>query len=227
VTKKNSWAIGLVAALLLAPAMNVAAAKAEEKPAAKAEPKVEAKAEAKPEVKAEPKAEPKAEEKPAETKADPDKAKEAKADEKGDGEKASKVHHKSPALAGFLGFIPGIAVHGAGHMYAGSWMKGLGLLAIEAASVGIIAANVSTIQADVDAISKTNNGVPTDLSVPYTKIGIITVSATAFLWSWFDDMAGAPIAVAEYNKIQDQGATARLQLAPRGDGAQLALSTQF
>lgn len=230
-TKKNSWAIGLVAALLVAPAMNAFAAKAEAKPVEKAEPKVEAKAEAKPEPKADAKVEPTAEakeaEKPAEAKADSDKAKEAKAGEKGEGDKAAKVHHKSPALAGFLGFIPGIAVHGAGHMYAGSWMKGLGLLAIEAASVGIIAANVSTIQADVDAISKTNNGVPTDLSVPYTKIGIITVSATAFLWSWFDDMAGAPIAVAEYNKIQDQGASASLQLAPRGDGAQLALSTQF
>ena len=93
--------------------------------------------------------------------------------------------------------------------------------------MGIIAANVSTIQADADAISKTNNGVPTDLSVPYTKIGILTVSTMAFLWSWWDDMAGAPIAVGEYNKIQDQGATASLQLAPRGDGAQLALSTQF
>ena len=231
-TKKNPWVIGLVAALLLAPAMNAAAAaKAEAKPVAKAEPKVEAKAEVKPEAKAEVKAEPKAElkeaEKPAEANADTDKAKEAKADEKGEGEKVSKAHHKSPALAGFLGFIPGIAVHGAGHMYAGSWMKGLGLLAVEAASVGIIAANVSTIQADVDSISKTNNGVPTDLSVPYTKIGILTVCSAAFLWSWFDDMAGAPIAVAEYNKIQDQGATARLQLAPRGDGAQLALSTQF
>ena len=210
-TKKHLGALSIIAALVLAPALNAAAAKAEAKPEAKPEPKVE------------PKSAAKADEKAADAKENEAEAKDKGADEKS----KTEVHHKSPALAGFLGFVPGVAVHGAGHMYAGSWMKGFGLLAVEAASIGIIAANVSTIQADVDSISKTNNGVPTDLSVPYTKLGIITVSSMAFLWSWWDDMAGAPIAVSEYNKIQDQDASASLQLAPRGDGVQVALSTPF
>jgi hypothetical protein len=49
-----------------------------------------------------------------------------------------------------------------------------------------------------------------------------------FLWSWFDDMAGAPTAATEYNKLQDENANqAHLRLQPRVDGVELALSTNF
>jgi hypothetical protein len=133
---------------------------------------------------------------------------------------------KSPGVAGGLAFFPGMAVHGTGHMYAGSWMKGLGLLAVEGVSAYFIADTVVNGRADIEKISQANKGIPVDVSAGYTKIGILTVSTMAFLWSWFDDMAGAPIAVAEYNKLQDE-AVAQIRVSPREDGAAVALSTDF
>jgi TM2 domain-containing membrane protein YozV len=153
----------------------------------------------------------------------------AKADEKtGAKEDKGKASngHKSKAIAGGLAFFPGVAIHGAGHMYAGSWMKGLGLLAIEGAAIGGLTQSVGGL---TDATKVFNGGksVPTDVSAVYTTVGLALVSSMALIWSWFDDMAGAPVAVVEYNKIQDQNATAQFRVNPRGDGAELALSTNF
>lgn len=138
--------------------------------------------------------------------------------------------HKSPALAGTLGFVPGIALHGVGHMYAGSWIKGLGLLAIEGAAIGV---GYSTVNNSVNDIQKivdgTKNGaVPTDVGTAYQAIGVGLVCSMAFLWTWFDDMAGAPIAAKEYNRLADERADqAKIQIAPTGDGAMLALVKHF
>jgi TM2 domain-containing membrane protein YozV len=207
VLKKNPWILSLsLAAFLTAPALQAAdttAAAAPAKTAATTAAATPAKTDAK---------------------AAPDKAAASK------DASPSTVGHKSPALAGTLAFIPGIVVHGAGHMYAGSWMKGLGLLAIEGLTVGVIANNVSTGTSDIQALSNStkNNQIPTDVSSAYSKAGIIIVCGMGFLWSWFDDMAGAPIAATEYNKLLDQeNNQAHLRLQPRVDGVELALSKNF
>jgi TM2 domain-containing membrane protein YozV len=211
VSKKNPWIFSLsLAALALAPALR-AADSAAEKSLAKAPAKAEA---AKPE--------------PAES-AKSDAVKAEKADEKPaakEGESKVSASHKSKALAGGLAFFPGIAVHGAGHMYAGSWMKGFGLLAIEGAAIGGLAQSVGGLT-DATKVFSGGKSVPTDVSGVYTNVGLAVVSSMALMWTWFDDMAGAPVAVSEYNKIQDQNATAQFRVNPRGDGAELALSTNF
>lgn len=138
--------------------------------------------------------------------------------------------HKSPAIAGGLAFLPGVAVHGAGHMYAGSWMKGLGLLAIEGAALGI---GIPTAINGADRMQKAFNGVGdgaglTDAGDSFRDVGIVLVSTMAFLWTWFDDMAGAPIAANEHNRLADeQAAQADLKISPSGDGVSVALVQRF
>jgi hypothetical protein len=208
VLKKNPWIIGLsLAAFALAPSLQAASA-------AQASPAVSEKADSA-------KASDGATDKAA---ADTDKA--ASTADAASDTPAATAHHKSPALAGGLAFFPGVAVHGAGHMYAGSWMKGLGLLAIEAASAAVIVKSASGL-GDAANVFSGGKSVPTDISGVEINVGTMVVSSMGFLWSWFDDMAGAPIAAGEYNKIQDQKSTAQLELVPGNHGAQLALSTNF
>ena len=142
---------------------------------------------------------------------------------------AAPKGHKSPGLAVFLAVIPGIAIHGTGHMYAGSWMKGVGLLAVEGVAIGVAANAISSGTNDIAALGNglSNGKFPTDVSGAYTKSGILIVSTMAFLWTWWDDMAGSPIAVNEYNKLVDEKSQAHLRLQPRLDGVELALSTKF
>jgi hypothetical protein len=230
----SAWAVQ-------SPAMKKAGpeAKPEAKAEAKPEPKAEAKAQSKPEAKAESgQSEPKADsakDQAQDQAQDGDQAQDAKdqAQDQAKGEdKAEKapVKHKSPGIAGGLAFFPGIVVHGAGHMYAGSWMKGLGLLAVEGIAAGVGAVTVSNGWNDIQKLMDgTKNGaVPTNVGTAYQTLGVGMVCAMAFLWTWFDDMAGAPIAAHEYNRLADEAAgQAKLQFTPSGDGAVLALVKRF
>jgi hypothetical protein len=140
------------------------------------------------------------------------------------------VSHKSPGVAGGLAFFPGVVIHGAGHMYAGSWVKGLGLLAVEGAAVGIGIAQYNNGSDELKTLMDgfKNKQIPSDVGGAYQTIGIATVATMAFVWTWFDDMAGAPIAASEYNRLADEAAgQARLQILPNGDGATLALVKNF
>ena len=139
----------------------------------------------------------------------------------------AESNHKSEALAEIIAWVPGIAIHGAGHMYAGSWMHGLGLCALEGACVyeGMQVVNRNNF----GKFNVSGGKIPTGLSGAYTDAGIGLVCALGMIWTWMDDLSGATVAVDEYNKLQDQaaGPHARLQLLPTRDGAMLALSTQF
>jgi hypothetical protein len=139
----------------------------------------------------------------------------------------AEANHKSKALAEILAWVPGIAIHGAGHMYAGSWMHGLGLFALEGACVYEGAQVVN--RNNFSKFNVSGGQIPTDLSGAETDVGISLVCAMGVLWTWFDDVSGATVAVDEYNKLQDQaaGPHAQLHLLPTRDGAMLALSTQF
>ncbi len=157
---------------------------------------------------------------------------EAKAEEKAEAKAESKPagKRKSPGIAGGLAFFPGIVVHGAGHMYAGSWVKGLGLLAIEGVAIGVGYATISNGINDIQKLADgTKNGaIPTNVGSAYQTAGIGLVCTMAFLWTWFDDMAGAPIAANEYNRLaEEREGQAQLQFTPMGDGAALALVQKF
>ncbi|HXB96399.1 MAG TPA: hypothetical protein VNZ54_00010 [bacterium] len=141
---------------------------------------------------------------------------------------ASDANHKSEALAEVLAWVPGIAIHGAGHMYAGSWMHGLGLFALEGACAYEGAQVIN--RGNFTKFNVSGGKIPTDLSGAETDVGISLVCAMGVLWTWLDDVSGATVAVDDYNKLQDQAAAgphAQLRLLPTRDGAMLALSTQF
>ena len=144
--------------------------------------------------------------------------------------KNSETGHKSNGIAMTLAFIPGIAVHGAGHMYAGSWMKGTGLLAIEGVSVWLGVRYGSELADDLGTVTKTTGGtVPNDFGPVYSRLGILLVATSAFLYTWFDDMAGASTAVDVYNKKADAAKSGMtgFRLAPNGDGLVVAYQRQF
>lgn len=135
--------------------------------------------------------------------------------------------HRSPALASSLAFFPGVALHGIGHMYAGSWMKGLGLFAIEG-GVGYLGYSAyNEYQRGAYSGLKFSGGQIPNLGGAESEVGILLVAAGAFIFTWVDDMAGAPIAAAEFNKIHahDQGLSVRLE--PVQNGALLALTSTF
>lgn len=137
--------------------------------------------------------------------------------------------HKSAALASLLAVVPGIVVHGSGHMYAGAWMKGLGLFAIEGACVAV---GYDSVRRGVDSYNAMNNAgsIPTDLSPVLTDAGVAFVTGMGFLWTWWDDMAGAGIAADQYNRRQDQASQVselQMHLVPARGGALLALSSRF
>jgi TM2 domain-containing membrane protein YozV len=178
-----------------------------------------------------------------ETKAEAPKASEVKVEEKKMEEKKedkksemqvkeaaqpSKVGHKSPGLATILAIFPGTIFHGAGHMYAGSWIKGVGLLVIGTAGALVAYNQYSAGYNDIqNLMSSSSGGIPEDLSGAYGRLGPILVGTMAFLWSGWDDMAGAGIAAEEYNRKLDQSLRTQIQIVPRDGGAQVALSTHF
>ena len=163
----------------------------------------------------------------ADTKTNSSKRSEKKPEEKSDAV-SNDFNRKSPRLAAGLAIFPGIALHGVGHMYAGSWVKGLGLLAIEGASVAVIAVNATRLIDEADNFS--NGKIPTDFNNAFTVVGVSVVALTAFLYTWFDDMGGAPIAAMAYNKrMEERSSQAKLKLMPTSDfaGLGIGLSKRF
>ena len=141
-------------------------------------------------------------------------------------------HHKSAVLASSLAFIPGIAIHGVGHMYAGSWVKGVGLFLVGSGGAAIAAYEGVHGYDDIKTLVNDVNGgsIPTDLSPALSKIGIIVVGTASFLFTWFDDMSGAPLAVDRYNKRIDdatENSHAELNVLPTSGGAQLVYTAKF
>jgi hypothetical protein len=142
------------------------------------------------------------------------------------------VPYRSPVLATLLAVIPGVAIHGAGHMYAGSWMKGVGLFALEGAATYLMYDGIRQYQrGDFDNLTNAGNsnstGIPSNLGAEYQEAGIALVAGTGWLVTWLDDMCGANMAATQFNQVHAQDATVSLRLQPRPDGAVLALSSTF
>jgi hypothetical protein len=152
--------------------------------------------------------------------------------EKGNTETAKAIPppRRNPQVATVLAVFPGIAIHGVGHMYAGSWMKGVALFVLEGASVYLLYDGYRQYErGDFDNITKNNgSGIPTNLGVEYQEAGIAVVAFTGWGATWVDDVIGAHFAAKQFNEVHQQDATTvSLRLQPRPDGAVLALSSTF
>ncbi|HTB23616.1 MAG TPA: hypothetical protein VK914_13045 [bacterium] len=150
---------------------------------------------------------------------------------------AFRPAHRSPVVATLLAWIPGVVVHGSGHMYAHSWMKGLGLFALEGASVYLMYEDYRWYEEPSHGPfqpyfsnnnNNNNNSLPSNLGFAYQQAGIALVALPAFIFTWVDDICGASIAAHQFNQLQDQQAqTISMHLEPRPGGAVLALSSNF
>ena len=113
-------------------------------------------------------------------------------------------------------------------------MKGIGLLAIEGASVYAGYVNGKSLQNDFNTIqnsTKNNNGgggssIPTDISPEEARVGVCLVAGAAFIFSWWDDIAGSGIAADEYNKLARQNGIS-MGVTPVPGGAILAFDARY
>jgi hypothetical protein len=147
----------------------------------------------------------------------------------------ASVPHRYPGVATLLAFIPGVVIHGAGHMYAHSWMKGVGLFLLEGASTYLLwdGYHEYTRGAFNNIFNNNNNnnnsggGIPSNLGGAYEEVGVaVGVAVPVWFYTWFDDISGAGIAARQFDDMQQQN-TVSLHLEPRPDGAVLALSSNF
>ena len=143
---------------------------------------------------------------------------------------ASGLPHRYPALAETLAWIPGIALHGSVHIYAGSYFKGFSLLALEGASIWLGYSNSMTLADDVKSLSNSgsNGKIPNNLAPISARVGIVSVALFGFIDTWLDDMGGVRIAADKFNQRQALEAS-RVALAPTpdGQGVLLGYSARF
>lgn len=144
-------------------------------------------------------------------------------------ETRSDAKTKSVGLGVSLAIIPGIAVHGAGHLYAGSYLKGSGLILVEAASIAVGLRYYEQFKVDIAKLQNTSGAAQNGLNISgaITSVGIMSVCAFGFVYSWFDDMFGVATAVEVYNKKAEAEAKAKVTLLPYNDGALLAVTHRF
>jgi TM2 domain-containing membrane protein YozV len=120
---------------------------------------------------------------------------------------------KSPYVALFCSFVPGIIVHGSGHFYAGKTNTGYLLLGTEAAGLLLLylgfeeALGGSSYQNDADIMG-------------WTGLAL-------FSGSWLYDVIGSPIAVQKQNQKLFKGENTELRFQPKDSGLRLVLVCHF
>lgn len=112
---------------------------------------------------------------------------------------------KDPGLAMSLATLPGIAIHGSGHMYAGRPVTSIFLLLAEAGGIymayrgssdvyNIVSENLENDKSTAEVIESLS-----DTSQISHGIGLAVGGLMLFLSSWLYDATGSPIVVEEYN----------------------------
>jgi TM2 domain-containing membrane protein YozV len=125
---------------------------------------------------------------------------------------------KSPYMAIFYSFIPGIVFHGAGHIYAGK--IGTGLLLFGS---GIVGAGLFTIGSIDVVFSQMENSSPT------WKPGYVLMATGSimFIGSWFYDLIGSPLAVQKRNRELLQNNKTELKFQLKDKDLRLAIVWHF
>jgi hypothetical protein len=101
----------------------------------------------------------------------------------------------SPGVAVSLAILPGIAIHGAGHFYAGRPLQAAALLLVEAGAGYMAYRGASEVYAVSQNFDLAQNaGESGQLSY---GVGLAAGGLFLFLTSWLYDVTGAPMAAAE------------------------------
>ncbi len=133
-----------------------------------------------------------------------------------------------PGMALTLALVPGIAVHGSGHFYAGRPLTGAALAAVEVGALYLAYLGsmqiTSAVNSGVGDAESENFGNSEELS---RGLGLAVTGAALFLGSWLFDLSGAPTAAAETAAARKQAAGTALRPALRPDQVALVLERRF
>jgi hypothetical protein len=143
-----------------------------------------------------------------------------------------KKNEKSPGVAISLALVPGVALHGAGFLYAGRPWTASALLLAEAGGLYLAYRGGEDMYSAVDGddFNKFTNyrGDTGQLS---HGMGLALGGVMIFLSSWFFDLAGSPLAVEQANAANKPGlaTTAAPEITPRltAHGFEVALEKHF
>jgi hypothetical protein len=144
----------------------------------------------------------------------------------------NKNSNKSPGVAVGLALVPGVALHGAGYLYAGRpWTAGALLLA-EAGGLYMAYRGGTDIYSAVDGLDfdKFSNfhGDTGQLS---RGMGLALGGVMIFLTSWLVDITGSPMAVEQSNVANKPApaASAAPEIIPRltAHGFEVAVERRF
>ncbi|NTV52206.1 MAG: hypothetical protein HGA76_04235 [Candidatus Firestonebacteria bacterium] len=115
----------------------------------------------------------------------------------------------SPGVALSLALVPGIALHGSGHFYAGRPWTGVALLLAEAGGIYMGYRGGKDVYAVVDSLDfdKFSN-FHGDTGQISNGLGLALGGVMIFLSSWLYDITGAPIAAQQANAAAAQSKAA-------------------
>jgi hypothetical protein len=120
---------------------------------------------------------------------------------------------KSPYLAIFYSVIPGIALHGSGHVYAGKIGTGLLLFSSELVGIGLI------------FIGSVSGGENQEYSSG--RDNALFIGTALFIGSWVYDIFGAPVAVQKRNQKLLQNSNTELKFQLKDKDLRLAIVWHF
>lgn len=134
----------------------------------------------------------------------------------------------NPGMAATLALVPGIAVHGAGHFYAGRPLAGAALVAVELGSLYLAYLGSTQISSAVNSgvgdADSANFGDSEEFS---RGLGLVVTGTALFLGSWLFDLSGAPTAAAETAAARKEAAGTALRPEVRPDQVALVLEQRF
>lgn len=127
--------------------------------------------------------------------------------------KMQSLKTKSPYMAIFYSVIPGVVIHGSGHIYAGKLSTGLLLFGSEVVGVGVIF---------FGSLSGMDSGVPMG-----GGDNAIFIGTALFLCSWIYDIVESPVVVIKQNQKLLQGKNAQLKFQIKDRDLKFAIVWHF
>jgi hypothetical protein len=128
-------------------------------------------------------------------------------------EDTNSLKLKRPYMAVFYSFVPGVVIHGAGHIYAGKIPTGLLLFGSEVVGISFMV---------LGGVSGLDNGQASGGGDTAEFIG-----SALFVGSWVYDIFGSYQAVQKQNQKLLKGKNTELRFQPKDSGLRLVLVYHF
>jgi len=122
----------------------------------------------------------------------------------------------NPGVAISLALMPGVAVHGAGHFYAGRPLTGAALVAVELGSLYLMYRGGTGVYDAVNGGAFDTESRNVGGSEEFSRgAGFAVAGLILFLASWLYDLTGSPIAAEETTAAKNKKVNQSLTLTPQ------------